>query len=95
MDLFDKPSTFEKLWPKLMRGYAIDALEDSNDARQLAVKEVEAWLKSAWSSKTERFESPGIGVDIRFDGEDVVGSSLVLEEEPVHTELFQNRTRSH
>ena len=88
MDLFDQSVTFEKLWPKLVRSYAIDSFETSEQPSNLTRDAVVAWLNVALSAKSEKFRSPGIGDDVRFEGEHLVGSSLLVEDEPIHTELF-------
>lgn len=32
---------------------------------------------------------PGVGQDVRIEGEDVIGASLVVDDHPVHMELFR------
>ncbi len=89
MDLFDQSLTLEKLWPKLIRAYAIDALEESQKAAPLGREDVESWLETA--SRTLRLEehnSPGLGSDVRLEGNNLVGGCLVVNDQPVHTELF-------
>lgn len=89
-DLFDKPSTLRKLWSKLVRSYAADALEDPKE--KLAGVESEriiAWLKSASSAQQHWFDSPGVGKDVRIEGQSLVGATLVVDEHPIHLELFR------
>ncbi|HJT78374.1 MAG TPA: DUF6569 family protein [Gemmataceae bacterium] len=89
LDLFDRPSTLAKLWPKLVGAYAIDALEGPGSAEAPVTPEaVCAWLRSAAAAKTESFASPGLGEDVRLEGAGVVGAGLVVEGQPVHVELF-------
>jgi hypothetical protein len=89
VDLFDQPATLAKLWPKLVRSYAIDALEDAPaEATPLTVDHVRQWLQAAADAKTQAFKSPGLGEDVRLEGKDLVGAGLVVEEQPVHVELF-------
>lgn len=89
-DLFDKPDTLRKLWPKLIRSCSIDALERSTETpRSLTEHEVLGWLEGGASASQEPFPSPGIGQNVRIEGEDVIGASLVIEEHPVHMELFR------
>jgi hypothetical protein len=88
-DLFDKPATLVKLWPKLVRSYAIDALEtDLSAARRIAANDVRQWLRAVKRAKTQPFRSPGLGCDIRLEAEGLVGAALVVEDQPVHLELF-------
>ena len=89
MDLFDQPETLAKLWPKLVRGYAIDALERADaGAAMLGAADVETWLKKLDGVQPKPFPSPGLGEDVRFNGPDVVGAGLVVEATPVHVQMF-------
>jgi hypothetical protein len=90
-DLFDRPATLGRLWPKVLRAYALDALEDTaTPAAPVAREAVRDWLRSAARAKAEPFKSPGLGYDIRLEGDGVVGAGLVVEDQPVHVELFVN-----
>lgn len=91
-DLFDKPETLRKLWPKLIRSCTIDALEQpTQNLGSTAPQEVLNWLAGSADAKQETFPSPGMGQDVRFDGKDVRGASLVVEGHPVHMELFRRK----
>ncbi len=89
VDLFDQPATLTKLWPKVARSYALDALEHSAAAAApLTADGVQAWLRSAADSSLQRYKSPGMGDDVRLESPQVRGGMLVVAEQPVHTELF-------
>jgi hypothetical protein len=89
VDLFDRPATLTKLWPKLVRAYALDALEVGDQpAADVAAEQVAVWLHTAAEATAEPYPSPGVGVDVRLEGAGVVGAGLVVEEHPVHVELF-------
>jgi hypothetical protein len=88
VDLFDQPATLTKLWPKLVRAYAIDALEAGDPAAPVGRDAVLAWLGAASAAKAEPFKSAGLGEDVRLEGPNLVGAGLVIEEQPVHVELF-------
>ncbi|MCZ6794586.1 MAG: hypothetical protein O7J95_13335, partial [Planctomycetota bacterium] len=90
VDVFDKPETLRKLWPKVIRSYAVDALEERQDTPTVSRERVREWLAKAREAKTETYESPGVGEDVRFQSDDVVGGSLVVEKEPVHVGIFAN-----
>jgi len=95
-DLFDQPATLTKLWAKLIKSYAVDALEKTgNEANPVPSKAVVNWLKSATSARQESFASPGIGQDVRIHGDGLLGSTLIVQGHPVHTELFpENAART-
>lgn len=89
VDLFDQPETLQKLWPKLIGGYAIDALEEQpKDAKELSLEGVRTWLQQATLAEPKTFPSPGLGEDIRLKSEEVTGATLVVESQPVHLQLF-------
>ena len=89
-DLFDKPDTLRKLWPKLIKSCTIDALEPSTlSPGSTAQEAISSWLEAAASATLESFPSPGLGRDVRIEGEDVIGASLVVDNHPVHMELFR------
>lgn len=91
-DLFDKPATLAKLWVKLTKSFAMDAFERSEKVhKQVTSESVIEWLKSAGSSKLKWFDSPGEGQDVRVKGERLVGATLVVNDSPVHTELFHSQ----
>jgi hypothetical protein len=89
MDLFDKSTTLAKLWPKLARAFALDALEEKEEATpRVTCEAVRRWLDLVADAPTHISKSPGLGHDLRLRDEQTVGSCLVVEDLPVHTELF-------
>jgi hypothetical protein len=93
VDLFDQPATLARLWPKLVRGYAIDALErTADDNGPLSREAVAQWLQTAASAHSRSFKSPGLGDDVRLEADGLVGAGLVVENQPVHVELFAEAT---
>jgi len=97
MDLFDKPTTLVKLWPKLVRAYALDAWEGIKPQATPATAygletgpsaAVRRWLQMATQAKVEAFKSPGLGQDVRLEGPGLVGASLLVNDQPVHVEIF-------
>ena len=79
----------QPLWPKLARTYAIDSMGAENgESERMSPKEVVDWLKSASGSKTEWFDSPGLGKDGRIEGLQLHGGTLVVEDDLVHLEIF-------
>ena len=47
-DLFDQPATLVKLWMKLVRAYALDAMEaGASEASPVTTDGVSSWLQSA------------------------------------------------
>ena len=94
VDLFETPTTFSKLWSKLAKSYAVDALEEvTEDRKSLQPESVLEWIKSARCGKQEWFDSPGLGQDVRIEGDKLIGAALVAERQLVHLQLFQKENR--
>ncbi len=88
-DLFDSPETLVKLWPKLIRSYAIDALEEPQDSSKTVDRQAIAdWLRRLQEAKTEQFQSPGTGEDVRLTADNLKGAALLVDGKPVHVEFF-------
>lgn len=88
-DIFDKPSTLVKLWPKMINSYALDVVNDrKNTSRRIEPQAVHEWLKSATAAKENIFDSPGLGRDVRIEGEAVIGAALIVGDSPVHLHLL-------
>src|SRR5262249_41256037 len=89
-DLFDHPDTLRKLWPKLMRGYALDALERARRPATTTsgITDTQQFMTSAQSAHDEVYESVGLGSDVRLSSEQVSGSGLLWNDQLVHASLF-------
>ena len=87
LDLFDRPSTLTKLWSKLIRAYAIDSFEQKHTAT-VPRSQVEEWVRGLSRTAVEAFRPPGLGTDVRLEGDRLIGALLVVEETPVHLEVF-------
>ena len=91
LDLLDYPATMRRIFPKLVRSYAMDAL----DAPQsVAEPEHRAGLSAFFAALTNApdFAEPavGLGKDIRFTGEQACGAALWAENRYVHIYGFAN-----
>lgn len=88
-DVFDKPSSLAKLWRKLSLAYAMDALEERKEKLEpLCVDDAGRFLKQAIAAKFEAFGSPGLGKDVRIEGNEIIGSALVFDDKVLHLSLF-------
>jgi len=89
LELFDASSTWSKLAPKLIRSYAVDAIDRR---RQRAVtwepKEAEAFTTSVASSPASVFPGTGDGEDVRLSGTDIAGAALVAGGRAIHLSAF-------
>jgi hypothetical protein len=75
LDLFDHPATYGKLHGKLVRSYALDAMEHAPNPAARA-EDVHRFLKSIARCGRERFYVAGAGDSVRLSGEGIVGAAL-------------------
>ncbi|MCC7450961.1 MAG: hypothetical protein IT324_26330 [Anaerolineae bacterium] len=94
-DLFDHEETLRMLWPKLMRSYALDALEHASlpqAAEQPSpadLEETQRFITSALQAKDEEYDSVGLGKDVRLSSDKLTGSGLLWEGKLIHASLFK------
>ena len=78
LDYVSRPDAFERLYPKLRRGYMLDALERLD---RPAGKDVSGFVAEIASAQRTRRPSAGLGEDLRLEGAGVIGSGLELDGE--------------
>jgi hypothetical protein len=93
VDLFDSAATFRALLPKLVRSYAIEAIDFALGVqveppvlpgRQL----VGGYLAAVAAAPGRRVKAVGLGHDVRLARDGLVASGLVVEERIVHLSGF-------
>jgi hypothetical protein len=87
LDYVSRPETFVRLYPKLLDGYLLDAVEhlDGTSARE---ERLAGFLEAAEDAPSKRQPSAGLGEDLRFAGSGLVGSGLTLDDELVQLCVF-------
>ena len=101
-DVFDVPSTLERLWNRLVISYALDARATARAAPATGPassagptpEQVSRFLSLPAGTPVEYFASPGIGQSMRFRTPDRIGSALAHEEVVVHLEVFPSDGQS-
>ncbi len=97
LDLLSSPAAFGRLFPKLVKSYAMDALsrgERSKEAGPVGDEVAREFLDSAAKCVSSAHPSRGTGEDVRLEGKTVVGSALVADGCVVHLALFRREERS-
>lgn len=85
VELFDHPRTFATYLPKIVRGYALDALEPGpRRAARASTHSVDAFLQHLAEAPQRRYPAIGTGEDVRIDADAVAGGALVAHERVVH-----------
>ena len=87
LDAVSRPDAFARLWPKLRRGYLLDALERL-DGPPTPHGQLELLLSSVGRAEQSRQPSAGLGEDLRIRGGEVIGSGLELDGELVQLSAF-------
>jgi hypothetical protein len=78
LDYVSRPAAFVRLYPKLLEGYLLDALE-ALDGKPSG--DPEGFLTAIAEAPRSRGASAGLGEDVRLRGESLVGSGLELDGE--------------
>lgn len=93
VDYVSRPDAFTRLYPKLLHGYLLDAIE-SLDGKSAVRGTLDSFLEAVFTVPRSRRESPGLGEDVRLAGERLVGSGLELDGELVQLCAFSSDARS-
>ena len=89
-DAIGKRKVFRDYYPKLLRSYAIDALLSAKSGKQALSTEEQ--IKQLWNRiacvEATSCKSVGLGMDWRIEEDFIVGSALVVDDNPIHISLF-------
>lgn len=93
MELFSTQAAFQKFLTKLVRSYALDAIETAgSNAPDIDVdgikEDAEAFLKDMHEVAPKSFQTVGEGESLRWDGS-LVGGARVVDGSPVHIASFK------
>jgi hypothetical protein len=88
LELFDASSTWRKLSPKLVRSYALDAIDRKQAGPPVTSHDGRFLIDAVVSSQSAVFPAVGEGEDVRLGGRDVIGAALVARERAIHLSAF-------
>jgi ARG/rhodanese/phosphatase superfamily protein len=89
LELFDAPATWRKLGPKLIRSYAVDALDRARkQGAHSQTSNALAFVDAIASAPASVFPAAGEGEDIRLIGETLQGAALVARGRALHVSAF-------
>jgi hypothetical protein len=92
MDAFSKHSTIAHSWEKLTSSYAIEALRSKAEG-EVDLNGVKGFLERIQGTEMNIFPPPGLGKDVRFQSDEVVGSGLVVDDEVIHLNAFNTESQ--
>jgi len=88
LELFDAPSTWRKLSPKLVRSYALDAIDRKQARSGVTAHDGRFLIDAIAASQSSVFSAVGEGEDVRLSGRDLIGAGLVARERAIHLSAF-------
>jgi hypothetical protein len=80
LDYLSRPEAFARLYPKLLDGYLLDALERL-DGEPAPAGRLKAFVEEVLAAAWRREPSVGLGEDVRVSAKGLVGSGLELDRE--------------
>jgi hypothetical protein len=89
LELFDAEVTWRKLSAKLIRSFALDAID--RQRRRAPTSDVSApavFVAAIGSSAASSFPAAGEGDDVRFSGSDITAAALVARGRVLHLSAF-------
>jgi hypothetical protein len=88
MDLMDHPNTMRTVFPKLLRSYALDAVEAPHSAAPTSGDAAEFLARIGTGEPLIR-PAIGVGEDIRLTGDGLSGAALWAEQRYIHLCAFR------
>ncbi|MDH3815750.1 MAG: hypothetical protein OEV48_14765 [Acidobacteriota bacterium] len=89
LDLFDRRTTLAAMLPKLVRSYAIDALEaEKEDGKRAKKKDARTFLGELSEAEILNYDAVGLGNDLRLTTPRIVGGGLAVDGSVVHLAAF-------
>ncbi len=95
MDLFDRHETFAAFFPKLVRSYAIDAMERPPAGDRAAKPEhAHAFVNCLREGAFDVHPAVALGHDVGIVARDAIAGALVHQETALHLTAFSDPTRA-
>jgi hypothetical protein len=90
LDLFDHPHTLHRFFPKLVRSYALDALETMTGAAPKVANNasIEGVLEEIATAPIFAEPAVGLGKDVRINGKSMSGGALWAADRYIHICAF-------
>jgi len=88
VELFDVSATCAKLMPKLIRSYALDAIEERQDAAANDAESIMDFIQAVAAAPADSFKALGEGDDLRIHSSSITGGALAAHDRVVHLCAF-------
>jgi hypothetical protein len=94
IDLFDHSNTLRVALPKLIRGYALDAIDSPlAETIETSADGATDFLNLIRAANSIEIPALGIGTDLRIESEDVDGGALTAHGKVIHLFAFRHDKR--
>ena len=95
LEIFDHAEVMRRFFQKLVRSYALDALDADPSAHDPAsVEAAGALVTQIGAAQSFAEQAVGLGKDVRFNGPEICGASLWAQERYVHICSFAKNGKS-
>jgi hypothetical protein len=96
LELFDAAATWRKLVPKLVRSWALDAIDEQQSAPANGASATDAatLITRVIESGTTKHHAVGEGIDLRLTGDGITGAALAAAGRVVHLCAFRVRAET-
>ncbi|MDY0311411.1 MAG: hypothetical protein RBR20_04730 [Desulfobacterales bacterium] len=91
LEAFGSPDTFSRFFAKLVKSYALDAIDagaDAKKAKAAPTEQARRFLASAAKAKIDSHRSVGLGETLTLESRIASGAALVHEERLLHLSAF-------
>ncbi len=88
LELFDADHTFGELLPKIVRSYAIDAMERPLEPFEPNLSAPPLFVQRLARASAETYQAVGLGIDLRLRGNGVIAAGLIYDDCIVHLAAF-------
>lgn len=90
LEMFDCATTLHKLYPKLIRSWAFDAINERNTPTHTGDSGIDSLLAATANAETSTHPGIGEGEDIRLSGANLNGGALFARERLIHLCAFSS-----
>lgn len=94
LEIFDHPEVMRRFFQKLVRSYALDALDAPAANETASVEAVCALVTQIGAAQSFSERALGLGKDVRFNGSEISGAALWAQERYVHICTFAKNGQS-
>ena len=88
LEIFDYPEVMRRLFKKLLRSYALDALDSPAAHEPVTVEAAQAFVAQTGATQSFAEQALGLGKDVRFNNREVSGAALWALDRFVHICAF-------